>query len=241
MRIGILSDIHGNLPALESVLKKIDELGLDRLHCLGDIVGYGSFPNECVELIRSRCSIVVKGNHDSGLTGETSIDDFNNLGQQAIRWTRKQILPEHFEYLKTLPMTAIEGQVTYVHSSPAEPEQWTYIFSIRSAEEAFFAFSTDLCFIGHTHVPVIIGEDMSINSYVPPRDKSGNLQRRFLINVGSIGQPRDGNPEAAFGILDTETLEYELLRVPYDIEKAATAITKAGLPAALAKRLYQGV
>lgn len=241
MRIAIISDIHSNLPALESVLAKGAEMKIEMWYCLGDIVGYGPFPNECIELIRKHCPVVVKGNHDSGLLGETSVDDFNNLGQAAIKWTKKQITPENFDYLKQLPLISILDKITLVHASPAEPEQWTYVFTVRTAQDSFAAFTTDLCFIGHTHVPVIIGEDMSINTYQPLPNDSDQPKNRFLINVGSVGQPRDGNPHAAFGVLDTADWSYELIRVEYDVEKTATSITKAGLPGALAKRLVQGV
>ena len=240
MRIAVISDIHSNLPALEAVLAKARELNAERFYCLGDLVGYGPFPNECIELVRSHCPVVIKGNHDSGLLGETPTDDFNSLGQQAIKWTKKQITPQNLDYLRRLPLLSVQNDVTLVHASPAEPDQWTYVLTLRSAEECFGAFTTNLCFIGHTHVPVIIGDDMSINAYKPP-SKNGPSSSRFLINVGSVGQPRDGNPFAAFGIIDTETWNYELIRVEYDIEKTATAITNAGLPIALAKRLFQGV
>lgn len=241
MRIAIISDIHSNLPALEAALAKIDELNIERIHCLGDIVGYGPFPNECVDLVRERCLVVVKGNHDSGLLGETSIDGFNSLGKQAIKWTQKQITPDNLDYLRGLPLIHVKDDITLVHASPAQPDQWTYVFTMRSATESFSAFTTNLCFIGHTHVPVVIGEDMSINAYHKGEKASGQTQPRFLINVGSVGQPRDGNPNASFGTIDTETYEYELIRVEYDVEKTATSIVSAGLPNPLAKRLYQGV
>jgi predicted phosphodiesterase len=233
MRIAIISDVHGNLPALEAVLARLEELDADVIHCLGDIVGYGPFPNECVELVQARCTHVVKGNHDSGLLGETPIDDFNRYGQEAIRWTIKKITHSHLEYLRQLPSTAIENNLTLVHASPVDPEQWTYVMSRPQARDCFWAFATELCFIGHTHVPVIVGEDGIVNSF-----RKGI---RHLINVGSVGQPRDGNPQSAFGFLDTAIPSYELVRVSYDVKRTVDAIDKAGLPNFLGHRLIQGI
>ena len=233
MRIAILSDVHANLAALEVVLKELKELKVDITYCLGDTVGYGPFPNECINLVREHCAVVLKGNHDSGLVGETSLDDFNQHGLKAILWSQKLVTKENWDYLRGLPFTSVENNLTLAHSSPHQPNSWTYILTLRAAQENFTAFTTDLCFIGHTHVPVIIGEDSSINKF-----RKGF---RFIINVGSVGQPRDGNPEAAFGLYDTDTSLYSLIRVRYDVQKTAQAILDAGLPDFLAKRLYQGI
>ncbi len=240
MRLAIISDIHSNLPAFEAVLKAIAEHHVDSIVCLGDTIGYGPFPNECVELVRTSCAICVKGNHDSGALGETPLTDFNQYGQAAIRWTVDKLLDEHRSYLAQAPLLTLYENLTIVHASPDSPGEWKYVHTMQSAEESFSAFTTDICFIGHTHVPVIIGEDLSINSFRPPRN--GTLPaNRFIINVGSVGQPRDGNPMAAFGLLDTSAWSYELVRTEYDIDITASAITKAGLPRILAQRLYQGV
>ncbi len=233
MLIGIISDVHGNLPALEVVLGELKELKVDQVVCLGDTVGYGPFPNECVDLVRERCTVVLKGNHDSGLIGETPLDDFNQHGLSAILWSQKTVDPEKLEYLRGLPLTSVREGITLAHASPLEPETWRYILTMEAAEESFKAFDTNLCFIGHTHVPVIIGEDSSINRY----RKKG----RFIINVGSVGQPRDGNPDAAFGMYDTSHRSFKLARIPYDIKKTAEAIRSVGLPDFLAKRLFQGI
>jgi len=233
MRIGIISDIHGNLPALEVVLEKLKDLKADTICCLGDTVGYGAFPNECLARVQETCDVVLKGNHDSGLIGETALTDFNQYGVQAILWSQKIVNEKNVSYLKSLPFSKEKHGLMFAHASPAVPEDWTYVLTVRAAKEAFTAFSTDLCFIGHTHVPVVIGEDASINTYQPGE--------RFIINVGSVGQPRDGNPNSAFGLYDTDTGAYELTRVPYDIERTAKAIEGVGLPKFLALRLFQGI
>jgi len=233
MLIAVISDIHGNLPAFQEVIKKTEELHAEIVYCLGDTVGYGPFPNECVDLVREKCAVVLKGNHDSGLTGETPLDDFNHYGVSAIQWSKTVVTKENCEYLRTLPFTAEEKGLTLAHSSPNKPQSWNYILTMRAAQENFAAFKTTLAFIGHTHVPVIIGEDGSVNRYKPGL--------RHIINVGSVGQPRDGNPDAAFGLYDTETTDYELVRVHYEVQKTARAIRDLGLPEFLAQRLFQGV
>ncbi len=240
MRTAIISDIHGNLAALEAVLHNIDGSGVEQVHCLGDVVGYGPFPNECVALVRQRCSLVIKGNHDSGLIGETAIQDFNQYGQRALRWTETVITPDNLQYLTGLPLRSVIGDITLVHASPDDPAGWNYVFTVTAAKASFSAFDTAVCFIGHTHVPVVIGEDMSINTFSRSRETREHPSKS-LVNVGSVGQPRDGDPRAAFGIIDTEAWTYDLVRVEYEIEKTAAAILDAGLPEFLARRLFKGV
>jgi len=232
MLIAIISDIHGNLPALEEVIKRIDEIKAEAVYCLGDTVGYGPFPNECVEIVQQRCAVTLKGNHDSGLTGETSLDDFNAYGLSAIQWTGTVITRMNLAFLRALPFTSEQHGVMLAHASPNHPESWTYVLTMRAAKENFAVLTTKICFIGHTHVPIVIGENGTVNQYVP--------EGRFIINVGSVGQPRDGNPQAAFGVYDTETQEYRLERVPYDIQRTARNIREHGLPEFLAQRLFQG-
>jgi len=233
MRIALLSDIHANLPAFSSTFSAIDQLGVDKVYCLGDILGYGPFPNECISLVQERCDVVIKGNHDSGVIGETPLHWFNDHGLRSILWTQKHITGENFEYIKGLSLLTVQHDLTIVHASPLDPAAWTYVFTWREASDCFASFSTQLCFIGHTHIPIVVGEDSTINAF--------RRGCRFLINVGSVGQPRDGNPQACFGLLDTDAWSYELRRVEYDIQKTAQAIRDAGLPDFLAKRLFRGI
>ena len=233
MRIAFISDIHGNLEALERTLEKVHELQSDRIYCLGDIVGYGPYPNECVTIVRERCTAVVQGNHDSGVIGTTPLDEFNSYGQAAIEWTTARLTTAHRRYLESLPLILTEGNLTLTHASPYKPKEWMYVVTWPQAKLAFTAFKSQLCFIGHTHRPLIIGEDQSVDAF--------NNRGRFLINVGSVGQPRDGFKEASFGFLDTKAWTCEILRVAYNIDRTAEAIQKAGLPEYLARRLYLGI
>ncbi len=233
MRIAVISDIHSNLPALTRTFEVLDQLGTDRIFCLGDIVGYGPSPNECIALVRERCAAVVKGNHDSGAIGEVPLEHFNTYGKNAIRWTRKHLTRKNAEYLRDLPLLVVQDDITLAHASPLHPEDWRYIFAWPDAHRCFDAFGTRICFIGHTHIPVIVGEDGTVNMF--------RNDRRYLINVGSVGQARDGNPRASFGLLDTTRNTYEVLRIEYDIEATAAAIFAAGLPDYLAHRLFLGI
>lgn len=233
MRVAVISDIHANLPALEQVFTVIDQIGVDRILCLGDIVGYGAFPNECVALVRERCAAVVRGNHDSGAIDELPLDHFNTYGEIAMRWTRKHLSHENAAWIRSLQLMHVEDSVTIAHAAPLHPGAWRYIFAWPDAQKCFAAFGTPYCFIGHTHVPVVVGENGSVNQF-----KAGE---RFLINVGSVGQARDGVPRASFGLLDTLRGTYDTVRIEYDIEAAARAILQARLPDYLAQRLFLGI
>jgi diadenosine tetraphosphatase ApaH/serine/threonine PP2A family protein phosphatase len=232
MLIAVISDIHANLPALEEVLQKIEQLKADTIVCLGDTVGYGPFPNECVDLVRARCAVVLQGNHDSGLVGGTPIEDFNQYGLQAIQWTKTVVTKDNSAYLAGLSAIALFEGVTLAHASPDHPDAWNYVLTMRAAKDNFRAFDTRLCFIGHTHAPVVIGEDETVNTY--------NTDNRYIINVGSVGQPRDGNPDAAFGLHDTASGTYKLIRVSYDIDRTAAKMKEVKLPEFLANRLFHG-
>ncbi len=233
MRIAVISDIHSNLPALERALDYVRSLRVEALYCLGDIVGYGANPNECVELVRKEATYVVRGNHDQAVFDPAILESFSKVGRSASEWTRQELSIENQEYLASLPIRLEVGRCTLAHASPAAPESWEYILSLDAAERQFESFTTPICFIGHTHYPMVCGEDLETFDF-----KKG---LRFLINVGSVGQPRDHNPQLSFGFLDTNSWEYRNFRLDYDAEKASKAIKAAGLPRFFAKRLLRGV
>ena len=233
MRIAVFSDIHSNLQALHKALSFIEGAEVHEIYCLGDIVGYGGNPNECVDIIRQRAATVVIGNHDVAAVDPEKADYFTKPGKVAAQWTNKVLTKENLDYLACLPLVDSTDLFTIVHAGPSSPESWEYILSIPVAEKQFAHFTTKICFIGHSHIPAICGEDLSTFSF-----KEG---LRFLINVGSLGQPRDGNPRLSFGLLDTDQWSYHNIRLEYDIDGAADQIQKVGLPSILGKRLYQGV
>jgi len=233
MRIAVLSDIHSNLQALTQAFEVIDASNVDKIYCLGDIVGYGANPNECIDLIRQRARAVVRGNHDMAIADVELSKRLSKPGRAACEWTRKTLTEENYQYLSSLPFLLARQEFTLVHASPLTPERWIYVHSLDVAGKQFKAFSTPICFIGHTHVPAVCGEDLHTFEY-----KHGS---RCIINVGSIGQPRDMNPKLSFGIMDFATGEYQNVRAEYDINAAAAAIRAAKLPGILAKRLFNGM
>ncbi len=233
MRIAIISDIHSNLEALNSALEAIDAQRVDDIVCLGDIVGYGSNPNECLSLVRSRCSVVLQGNHDAAAVDLSVANQFTLNAQLSAIWTFGALPPENKDYLRNLPQMKPRGDILFSHASPFEPEEWHYVISEFDTREAFRAFTEKICFIGHSHIPVIFSE----HGRVPAISRLG----RYIVNVGSIGQPRDANPNLSYGIFDTEEWSYQNIRLGYDIDTAADKIRKAGLPRALAERLHQGM
>lgn len=233
MRIAIFSDIHSNLPALEEALKLCREIRTDAIFTLGDIVGYGAFPNECLDLVRENCSKNVLGNHEIACLHPSPKTPLPMEGEISAKWTITQLTSENKNFLESFKLKESTDILTLVHASPQNPASWEYISNLVLAKKQFEHFQTPLCFIGHTHVPSICGEDL--------RTFAVRKESRFLINVGSIGQPRDGNPELSFGFFDTETWTYENIRAPYDISIAAQAILDNNLPSSLAYRLFKGI
>ena len=233
MKYAIISDIHANLEALKKAMSIIDEKRVDEIICLGDVVGYGANPNECVDIVRRLCSAVVLGNHDEAALDPAGPHDFNPIAQKAIEWTAQQLTEENRSFLSSRPMWVKKEGIRLVHSSPRSPELWDYVVNAEDAVEAFRHFEEKICFIGHTHVPGIFSHH--------GRAKSISAIEQYLVNVGSVGQPRDGNPMLAFGIFDSTAWEYELIRSVYDIQVAADKILDAGLPRELGYRLMYGM
>jgi diadenosine tetraphosphatase ApaH/serine/threonine PP2A family protein phosphatase len=233
LRLAIVSDIHSNLEALESALKVIDQEGVDEIVCLGDTVGYGANPNECLSLVRERCSTILLGNHDAAAIDLSVANQFTINAQMSAIWTFGVLTEEHKAFLRGLSPTHLRGEILFSHASPFEPEEWHYVISELDIREAFAAFTERVCFIGHSHIPGIFSERGKAQAL--------NSSGRFIVNVGSVGQPRDGKMELSFGLFDTDTWTYRNMRTQYDVKTAALKIRKAGLPHALAERLYHGM
>ena len=245
MRIGIISDIHANLPALETVLGALHEAGAtERLWCIGDMVGYGPHPNECLDLLRSYDHICVPGNHDYGLLGKTDIANFNSDARAVLKWTGSVITADNRAYLEGLPLRwAPDDQFTVVHASPRDPI-WEYLLEAAAARECFPYFDTPYCLVGHTHVPVVFRQMEDKGPVKPILPEPGEQVRlgaaRLILNPGSVGQPRDGNPHAAYAILDTEQAVFEFRRIPYPITTTQAAMRALDFPKRLIARLDYG-
>jgi diadenosine tetraphosphatase ApaH/serine/threonine PP2A family protein phosphatase len=236
MAIAIISDIHANLEALREVFNYIDGHNVEKVYCLGDIVGYGPNPNECIELIRDRCEAVIMGNHDYAAIGLANIEYFNEYAKMSTYWTIENISEDNLKYLRGLPFSHQTESLIFVHSSPSKPSSWYYVLSVQDARTEMQSFEEHICLIGHSHVPVVFsGQNFN-------RETTQKLQsnRKYIINVGSVGQPRDGNPNTCFTVLDEEKNIVEFVRLDYDIDATYEKIVKAGLPLFLAERLLKG-
>ena len=239
MRYGVLSDIHGNLEALRAVLDALREEDVDSYVCLGDIVGYGANPRECLELIRRLDPATVAGNHDYGVAGLTEISYFNSDAREAVLWTQNQLEEKDKKFLAELePVHNFPG-FTIVHATLKAPEEWNYILSTYEAHQNFQLLTTCLLFVGHSHVPIIFEKNAGCRYYTR---ETVNLEegRKYIINVGSVGQPRDGDPRASFALYDTESQVVRVRRVEYNITGAMKKIVESGLPEKLAWRLSLG-
>ncbi|TAK61104.1 MAG: metallophosphoesterase [Bacteroidetes bacterium] len=232
MRIAIISDIHANLEALTTALEIIEKRDITEIICLGDIVGYGANPNECMELVLRHTSSIVLGNHDEAAVNLAAAEYFNPYARIAAEWTNSILTERNKEILSRSPYLIERHDILFVHASPYQPEWWYYILSPANAQKNFHYFKQSLCFVGHSHVPAVYCED--------DRTTVVSKEKRFIVNVGSIGQPRDHVPKLSFGIFDTGTWRYENIRASYDITTAANKIYDAGLPSVLAERLYEG-
>jgi diadenosine tetraphosphatase ApaH/serine/threonine PP2A family protein phosphatase len=244
MQVAILTDIHSNLPALEAVLAAIDDAGIEHRWCLGDVVGYGASPDECTRVVRERCDLSLVGNHDLAVTGEISTDVFSASAAAAVEWTRANSEDETLSFLKSLKPENTEHDVALYHASPRDPV-WEYVLAVDQARECMAEQAARVSLIGHSHVALWFSDGEG----APGADGGAQAEdgkemdlseNRWLLNPGSVGQPRDGDPRAAWLQLDTESWKATYHRVEYDVDKAAAAIREAGLPELLADRLYVG-
>jgi len=240
MKYALLSDVHGNLEAFEAVLKEIEKQSPEEILFLGDIVGYGANPNQSIELLKSITDTALAGNHDHAAAGLTDITCFNPYAKEAILWTQNCLTSDHLVYLKRLPYVLSKEEMTLVHASPKEPEQWHYLSGTGSIGNNFDCFDTRLCFIGHTHIPLVIIEEKGEVTSSSETSIEIEESKRYMINIGSVGQPRDGNNQAAYAIYDTKEGVIEIHRTSYDIRRAKEKIIKEGIPAYLADRLDYG-
>ena len=241
MKWAVLSDIHGNLEAFNAVLDCLSKESIDRVAFLGDVVGYGANPNECIDLLKDIADIMVAGNHDYGAVGLTDTSGFNPVARAAIEWTAKELSTINRNFLSGFHLISIRDDITFVHSTPYNPQNWDYLFSRDDLTVDFDSFQTQICFIGHSHIPLVFKKDnterVSLSKALIVRlEEEGS----YIINVGSVGQPRDGIPDAAFGIYDTKECVFTFKRFPYDIGTAQKKIIKAGLPERLAARIAIG-
>jgi len=242
MRYAILGDIHGNLAAFQTVLRDIDiRGGFDKIWCLGDVVGYGPDPHECIELLRQYEHLCVAGNHDWAAIGNIDTLDFNPDAAQACRWTGQRLAEEDIDYLQSLSLILCEEDFTLVHGSPREP-LWEYILSIEAAQDSFAYFGTAFCLVGHSHAPLVFECIDDVIVYKEFAD-GADLQlgeNRLIINPGGVGQPRDGDPRASYAVYDTGTRVVYHRRVEYDIEATQKRMEEQGLPPRLILRLGYG-
>jgi len=236
--IAVISDIHSNLTALQTALNYILEIKPDKIVCLGDIVGYGPRPNECVELIHQNCQISLMGNHDHAVLGLTDTYHFNQYAREAINWTRKTLTIQNKAYLENLTFSHHENEILYVHSTPVHPEEWHYILSEYEARQYLEKMKQNICFVGHSHIPILFGTD---KKPIYEEEIDLDLEReKYIVNVGSVGQPRDGDPRLCFVLLDTVSGILKFIRLDYPIQETYDEILENQLPPFLAMRLFAG-
>ncbi len=242
MIYAIISDIHGNLEALLSVLDYIKSNygNIDKIVCLGDIVGYGADPIECIKATRDISDVILAGNHDFAVCEMTSIDNFNDYAKKAVMWSRSVVGNDEMNFLKSLPFIYQEENVSFVHSSLHKPEYWRYLLRASDTYIDFEIMNNQILFVGHTHIPVIFEFDGKEIKILTSDEVSLHQNRKYIINPGSVGQPRDKDPRASFVFFDSDKKFVKRVRVEYDLEETQKKILDAGLPEVLATRLSYG-
>ncbi len=241
MRYGIVSDIHSNLEAFEAVLDALSKEKIDRYICVGDIVGYGADPRACIKKVRQLNIVTVLGNHDAGCIGFTDLSYFNEHAKAAVIWTKEILNQSDLEYLKTLRLVIEMGDFTLVHGTLDNPEAFHYMLDTYRALRSFDAMKTRILFVGHSHVPGIFEYKKDNLKYFYQKKIKPSENAKYIVNTGSVGQPRDGDSRASFVIYDTDQNEIYIKRIEYDIEKARKKILKTDLPPILADRLSRGM
>jgi diadenosine tetraphosphatase ApaH/serine/threonine PP2A family protein phosphatase len=242
MKIAVLSDVHGNLTALEAVLAEARRLGAGEVWSLGDAVGYGPRPKECLDLLAGEASLQIMGNHDAAAAELTSVAYFNENARRAVEWTQTVLAEADIEALARLPYTVRSGDCLLVHSSPDDPPAWHYITGPSRARLQFESYAERICFAGHTHAPFIADDGPGERG---PTEEGGAVcleeGRRYFVNAGSVGQPRDRDPRASWVLFDRKARSLEIRRTPYDIEAVQGRMRAFDLPSFLVDRLSQGV
>ncbi len=242
MKVAILSDIHGNRQAFEAVLSDVAGHGVHELWCLGDLVGYGADPDACVQLARAHTDVCLAGNHDLAVIGEIPLDEFSRGAGLAARWTQEVMAPENLDFLASLSPQGVEDGIGLYHASPRDPI-WEYVLSALLAELCLDEQDHRVCLVGHSHVALSFDRPEGLPATGEPRRANVTLDiaaGEWILNPGSVGQPRDGDPRAAWMILDTTAWTANYRRTEYDIPGAAAAIRAARLPDSLAERLEYG-
>ncbi len=242
MTYGIIADIHGNLEALRAVLENIksNKKKIEKIICLGDIVGYGADPGECIRIAEKISDVILAGNHDFAVCGQTSIEDFNSYAREAVLWSKDALNEQELNFLKGLPLKYREKNIDFVHSSLHRPLSWRYLSGTPDTYIDFQIMGKKALFVGHTHTPVIFENFGTEVKRLTSYELSLSPDKKYIINPGSVGQPRDGDPRASFAIFDLEKKFVKIIRVEYDIKEAQRKILAAGLPEVLADRLSYG-
>ena len=239
MKYAIIADIHGNLEAFQVVLEDIRAQNATHVVCLGDVVGYNANPKECLQIVRDMNIPVVKGNHDEYCSTDNALDGFNPHAAEAVHWTRDQLTADDKQWLRDLKYSRLAANFTMVHATLDAPDRWGYVFDKLAAAASFPYQNTQMCFFGHTHVPVAFMRDTVVRGGTYSKFKV-DPSKKYFINVGAVGQPRDNNPKCAYVLYDMDASTIELRRLDYDIETAQRKIREAGLPERLAERLAYG-
>ncbi len=232
MLVAVLSDIHANYQALRTAVSLAEARGAERLVNLGDVVGYGPDPSACVDLVRSEFEINVLGNHDAAVAADDGMEVLPRDGQEAAKIHQRLLSEEQLEWLRALPLRATAHDATFVHAAPKDPERWPRLSSFGHVRAQFDAFETPVCFVGHSHKPAVVSNAIGVLRVRPGH--------RFLVDVGSVGQPRDRDSRLSFALYDTEAFAVEIIRAHYDHARTSVRVRELGLPASLGDRLRRG-